>query len=453
MSRTHRRPGFTLIELLVSVALLSIVVVMVSQVFKISSDAAGRVSQQAELFSAAAAFREQVTDLLTKIEPGLLIIESPPPTTVRAEVSGGDAIFRLRHDRLVFIATGGPGEFESVTDPTRGAPNVPNLTPSASAQALIYVGPAVTTLNNAGNPMNDNVFLSDATIAASEWAISRRAILLGVEEGTGVKQVGALPGGANLTNWWGVWSNAAFTIADFPVGNNLALPDAYRLGFTDVISDANTPANAQTLISQLAPVNLLNVPNNPLWSMSFASNAFARTGDPTDSTIFDHYTRDGINFLAHVADLRIEWTDGRRIDPANGDLRTRWFGLKPDPNSNPAAVQYRSHMRSVVASGTHNPNLNNPDSPAGETAAFSGIEWSPGGNVRYRAIWRTDTWQFRPKALRFTFRVYDRLDRFSRVTTVDLNEDGTPDDLDGDNKPDAIRRYGQEFSIVVPLPG
>ncbi len=450
----HRRFGFTLIELLVSVALLSIVVVMVSQVFKISTDAAGRVSQQAELFSAAAAFREQVTDLLSKIEPGLLIIESPLPTAKRAEVPDGDTRFRLRHDRLVFIASGGPGEFESVTDPTRGAPNVPNLTPSASPQALIYVGPAITRVNNAGQPLTQAAFLGDATITASEWALSRRAILLGVEEGTGVMQVSDLPPSTALAAWWGDWAGDTLPIDSNLLLNSNALvwPPAYQRGFTDVlVSGTSAPANAQTLISLIAAVNLLNAPDNLLWSMSFAPNAFTRIGTPTP-TALNHYTRDGFNFLSHVADLRIEWTDGRRIDPANGDLRTRWFGLKPDPGSNPASVQYRSHMRSVVVPGTDNPNPNNPDSPAGETAAFSGIEWSPGGNSRYRAIWRTDTWQFRPKALRFTFRVYDRLDRFSQVTTVDLDEDGTPDDLDGDSKPDAIRRYGQEFSVVVPLP-
>ncbi|MEE8169176.1 MAG: hypothetical protein V3T70_01385, partial [Phycisphaerae bacterium] len=64
----------------------------------------------------------------------------------------------------------------------------------------------------------------------------------------------------------------------------------------------------------------------------------------------------------------------------------------------------------------------------------------------YRAVWTPNTWVFRPKALRFTFRVYDSADRI--VNEVQVNQ------APWSNNPPLVpaKRYGQEFSFVVEVP-
>jgi hypothetical protein len=85
------------------------------------------------------------------------------------------------------------------------------------------------------------------------------------------------------------------------------------------------------------------------------------------------------------------------------------------------------------------------------------IEWAKTGNdspdvqAAYRAVWRADTWQYRPKALRFTYRIFDAQNRLKQITSIDLNDDGKPD-TDPSGRAYSMARYGQEFSIVVPIP-
>jgi len=91
-----------------------------------------------------------------------------------------------------------------------------------------------------------------------------------------------------------------------------------------------------------------------------------------------------------------------------------------------------------------------------ELDAYARIEWSALGNASspdaaYRAIWRADTWDYRPKALRFTYRIYDAGNRLEQDTTVDLDEDGIYDP-DDSNARRTMQRYGRRFSIVVPVP-
>lgn len=131
-------------------------------------------------------------------------------------------------------------------------------------------------------------------------------------------------------------------------------------------------------------------------------------------------------------------------------------------------------MRAVAdPSNPSNPNLSNPDNSSAESAAFrpvlpdagfpietsstsTGItpdasSVAPDVDAGYRAVWRIDNWQYRPKALRFTYRLYDAGLRLSADTTVDLNENGIADPDFAPSKA-IVKRLGQEFSIVVALP-
>lgn len=469
-TRTHRasrlpgRRAFTLIELMVSIALLVAVILMVSQIFSITSEAAGITTAQSEVFSAAAAFREHMTKLLSKIEPGLLIIESPPLTAARFETPGGERFYRQRHDRIVFVASGGLGEFQSTTDPTRGMP-VPmgtlneNSTPATSSQALILVGPGITRLYG-GLPI-ENTFLGDATVPASEWILAQRTILLGIDP-----QSSDFPNGPFVANTPTI--DAAFLVD----GANQVRP--LHQSFRDVDFDAVRPvnyvagpaANAATLIGRLAGVGVTTGNPTPaasvfspllwgLWQMNYTPP----TASGANVNLPDHYSRNGFNFLEHVADFRIEWTDGRAINAGGQfgnpvDIRTRWFGLRPDPDATPSAggvdtLPQRSALRANFPASTTLAEAAVFGIPGG---AGSRVEaWSTGANARYRAVWRNDTWEFRPKALRFTFRVYDSHNRLARQSPLDLDEDGIDDDSENASLPSVVKRYGQEFSIVIPL--
>ena len=96
--RSSGASGFTLIELLVTVALLSAVVLIVSQIFRISTEAAGRTAAQSEVFTAAASFREYVTRLVSKADT-FLMIDSPRPTALRREAQGGEMILARRRQK------------------------------------------------------------------------------------------------------------------------------------------------------------------------------------------------------------------------------------------------------------------------------------------------------------------------------------------------------------------
>jgi len=444
------RAGFTLAELMVAVALLAAVLLMVSQIFTISSEAAGRVNAQAEVFTASAALREQMTSDLGRIISGFLAIECPPPTDVRVETPGGTRVLRLRHDRLVFLAGGSSGQYQSFTDPTRAYPTYEDLSPASSASALIYYGPGVTRTDNAGNPLSEAAFLSDQSIPASDWALSRRAILL-------LNQRPAMPvpaptNSAAIADWLGLMpdmtSGAFGSPFDDMLDGSAGLLDVYRLGMMDAVSSdvaLGRTADPQTIVDIInaigSPNPLLSATSSPirgLWEMNWCPPTISQR----DPSAADYFTRSGFTFDRGLVDFRIEWTDGRRVNPPT-DQRTRWFGLYPDPNTTPNNLGYLPYARRLLANSAENPAL--------ESAVFGGIELAPfGANARYRAVWRAGNWQYRPKALRFTYRIYDRALRLSETVKTDLNENGQTDDTEGG--PDLLRRYGQEFSIVLPLP-
>lgn len=459
-------------ELMVSIALLVMTVLAVGEVFNISSETTSRTVAHADALQASATLQRRLSDQLGKIRPGLLIIESPPPTDARAETPGGPAVSRIRQDRLVFIASGEPGEFQSFTDPTQGAPLDPTREPASSPEVLVYFGPGIPLAKD--NPLVEQPFdNASVQLPASEWVFAHRAILLLTDDPV---HVGWTPptlsdvftGGANMINGGSLYAG-------------------YRSASMDAVvsSSATLRATGDSLVHLIqgrSTALVFSEPSllAPLWEPNVTPTAASLAPlPPTERP--DYHVRTGFTFQPRLADFRIEWTDGRRIDPygADGDantgdenLGTRWFGLRPDPANlpdpnNPGTVTYVPVMRQNVYQYSMGDHANEyADSTAEEIEAFdpldltngdtTQIEWAypstglPDVNARYRAIWRSDTWQYRPKALRFTYRIYDEGDRLRQATWVDLDEDGIRDPEDA--APAMATRFGVEFSIVVPLP-
>ncbi|MFQ5429028.1 MAG: hypothetical protein ACE5E1_01855 [Phycisphaerae bacterium] len=462
--------AFTLLEMVVTVALLLVVVATLAEIFAISSDTTARTAAHVEVLSAGNAVRDTLTDQLHKMAPNLLIIESPAPTSPRSEVPGGPRLFRQRHDRLVFLAQGDVDEYQSFTDPTRGDPVTdPKRLTARSSQALVYFGPGIPitrkTIPLRAQPLADDADPLSLALTASEWVFLHRSILLMTDRDPNTDPTWIPPRLDPLTG-----SGAMF--------NGGPLFDDFRRGTMDTIYSlpadthvASVAGIANLILGKSLSGDLLS--NSPsiaaLWEPSLA----ARSVSLNNPSNLDYYTRSGFTFLPHLADFRIEWTDGRRIDPLgpdgdpntpDGDTRTRWFGLRPDPNFTvtggfldqiPSGGQQLNYVavrrQDVIDYG----NGVFADSTQEEIDVFRDkIEWSspagPAEDANYRAIWRADTWRFRPKALRFTYRVYDAARRLKNDVEIDLDEDGRPDP-DGSQTPRVVARYGRQFSIVVAL--
>jgi prepilin-type N-terminal cleavage/methylation domain-containing protein len=459
MTRTLReRRGFTLIELLVSMALLIVLMVSISEVFTISSDSATRIAADAEVLAASASFRETISDQVSKMTDGLLVIDCPAPTEPRAEIREGSRFLRLRHDRLVFMTHGDIGEYQSFTDPTRGDPTNVDRQTAGSAEALVYFGPGIPLTRRSMPAQNILSGLDDPVLTASEWVFLHRSILLMLETNADTEP--------------------SWTPPDMDVLATMLSGGSLDPGFLDgtmdaVISDTTRRANAQTIagiILRKPFSDLLSATPSiaALWEPSLAP----RSVTVANAASLDYYTRGGSNFIPRLADLRIEWTDGRRIDPlgpdgiagsGDEDTRTRWFGLRPDPQfdvsnavlNNIATTQIPNvavRRQDVASYG----GGRFADSTQEEVDAFRDrIEWDTATgsapNTAYRAIWRGDTWQYRPKALRFTYRIYDGGNRLKQGVEVDLDEDGDPDP-DGTGASRLFTRFGRRFSVVVMLP-
>ena len=471
-----RRRAFTLLEISVSIGLLLIAMVTVAGILHLSSEAAGRTAAHARVLEASTALQHELTDKLNRIVPGLLIIESPPPTLARADVREGPKYYRLRRDRLVFIASyAGEGAFESFTDPTRGTPANPNFAPSSSSDALMYFGPGIPVIGDgspAGSRRDIEYGSDDPTLAASEWMFLHRAVLF-------LQTDPPAPG------WFPPDVSIFTSVGGMLDGGDLS-SSAALLPFFDNRMDAVVPdpsgisPNGSALIAYInnrvafpgAFAGLFHGASPPaaaLWQPSLAPVTVSYS-DPAN---VDYFNRSGSNFSTRLADFSIEWTDGGRVDPlgpdntpASGDedFRTRWFGLAPDVTdtpdlASPDSLQFQARLRGAsTVNNPSNPNPANPDNEPFATSAFQNrIEWSPIGvttdtDARYRAVWIGNDYElFRPKALRFTYRIFDANNRLSDETTLDLNDDGIPDP-DASSTPFLVRRWGLEFSIVVPLP-
>jgi hypothetical protein len=431
--------------------LLAAIIFAVSQIFTISSDAANRTNAHSEIIEAAAAIHQQLTADLSKIAAptglGLLIIESPTPTLARVETTSGPRYFRLRQDRLVFVASGNANEYQSFTHRWAASYVGEDRAPPAGSQALLYFGPGIP-VSREGTPLpfDDNV----VALAASQWSFVRRAIVL----------LNQIPPDTDAT-----WT--PLTMASFNTGmltNGPIDPGFYNNTYDAIVSGGGLNADANTLLTLIAgKVFPSNINSNPIASV-WQPNLSPITASLRDPLAADYYTKSAFTFQPRLADFRIEWTDGRRVDPVNGNFNTRWFGLAPDPTqtvdfTNPDSLKFQARMRGVAsAANPSNPNaIANPDNPPTETADFAHIEWSPTGvtsdpNAQYRAIWRgADYDNYKPRALRFTFRLYDAGNRLKfNNSTLDLNEDGVAD-VSGARTVTAAR-YGQEFSFVIQLP-
>lgn len=474
-TRAQRR-AFTLLEVSVSIGLLLIAMVTVAGILHMSSEAAGRTAAHARVLEASTALQHELGHKLNRIVPGLLIIESPPPTLARADVPEGPKYYRLRRDRLVFIASyAGEGAFESFTDPTRGTPANPTLAPSSSSDALMYIGPGIPVVGDgtpAGTRRDIEYGSDDPTLTASEWMFLHRAILF-------LQTDPPVPGWVPPD--MSIFTSVGGMLDGGDLSSSAALLPLFDNRMDAVVPDPSGIApNGSALIGYItgrvalpgAFAGLFHGANPPaaaLWQPSLAP-ASVSYSDPAN---VDYFNRSGSNFSTKLADFTIEWTDGGRVDPlgpdnapstGDEDFRTRWFGLAPDINdtpdlASPNSLRFQARLRGAAnAVNPSNPNSANPDNEPFATSAFQNrIEWSqtgvtPDTDARYRAVWVGNDYElFRPKALRFTYRLFDANNRLSENTPIDLNDDGVPDP-DAASTPYLVRRWGLKFSIVVPLP-
>jgi hypothetical protein len=437
--------------LLVSMGVLIVAIFALASVFDMSSETTGRTVAHAEVLEASAAVQQRVTDQLSKIEPGLLIIDSPAPTSARSEISGSQQIFRLRHDRLVFVAMGASNGFQSFTDPIRGTPADPTKEPASSREALIYLGPGIPLSDTL--PLQERPFDDSTTIrlTAAEWVFAHRAILLLTDNpnhaGWSPPDMTGLVGGGGLMN--------GGTLA-------AALPDIRSGKMDAIVSSAAYRANGQAIIDAMNAKTAADLVSPTATFAGLWDPNLTPTSASLNSADGDYYTHSGFMLQPRLADFRIEWTDGR--DNAGApDYGVRWFGLRPDwvaplptdgsGNVQADLIQYRAMCRFNYTSSSPVTQQDQNERDAFQTK----IEWAtvsngnPDAQAAYRAVWRADTWQYRPKALRFTYRIYDAQSRLKQMTSIDLNDDGKPD-TDPSGKAYSVARYGQEFSIVVPIP-
>lgn len=445
-ARDLARRGFTMVELMVAIGILLAAILAVSRIFTISSDVTSRTAAHAELIEAAAGVRERLAAELARLAPdSLLVIDSPRPTLARADIPNDRRLFRLRHDRVVFV-TNSPtlSTYQSHTHRWAATPTIPDRSPPTSGQSIAYFGPTIAV-------QADGVEISfedDPTaLAASQWTYGHRNTLFFTE----------IPPNTDPA-WTPMTTNAFETML---TGSPLAA--TLREGETDVLIDSDPASIEGSYVARFSDfirnqsfVDLLSpTPGiRALWEPHLTPTTFSLV----DAADRDFYTRLGGALRHGMADVRIEWTDGRRVNPddpnpANRNFNTRWFGLFPDGTQDVDLAQpdnvtyYASRRQNAIG-----------DTTVSENQTFANqIEWSAfanGANVNaaYRAIWRADTWAFRPKAIRVTMRLYDALNRLEDTSTIDLDEDGDPDPDGTALPPFVVTRYGIEHSFVLPVP-
>lgn len=427
--------AFTLIELLVSLAVMILAMFAIAQIFDISSNTTGRTVAHADVIDASDAVQGKLKTELDRIKPGLLIIESPAPTLARSEIKGAPRYFRQRHDRLVFIGSSAAGNaaYQSATDPTMASPDDPTLQVASSSEALLYVGPGIPLADVP--PYNERSFADEAIrLTANEWVLAHRAILL-------------LAADPEPTDTWSP-PDMDVILGGGGMLNGGPLYGPYRNASMDAVVSSATSAATGDAIVQAVLGRDFTIDLNAL----FEPNAAPTTAGLASEASNDFYRRTAFTLQPRLADFRIEWTDGV-IDPGLPHYGTRWFGLRPywdSPMGDPDTIQYIPMARREVLSATI------PSPEETQRLAFDDIEMYEPGNAgpsdiaAYRAVWTLDNWEYRPKALRFTYRIYDATNRLKNSAEVDLDGDGDPDP-DGPGSAN-VERWGQEFSFVVPVP-
>ncbi|GJQ26771.1 MAG: hypothetical protein HBSAPP02_18030 [Phycisphaerae bacterium] len=445
-ARRRGRRGFTLVELMVALGILLAAILAVSRIFSISSDVTSRTAAHAELLEAAAGVRERLAAELARLAPdSLLIIDSPRPTLARGDVPNDRRLFRMRHDRLVFVThSANQSAYQSQTHRWAVTPATVDRSPPTSGQAIVYFGPTLAVQADG----LEYSFEDDATaLAASQWIYGHRNTLFFSE----------IPPNTDPT-WTPMTTNAFEAMLS---GGPLA--PTLRDGRTDVLLDSDPASIEGSYVERFSEfirnktfADILSAAPSirALWEPHLAPTTFSLA----DTADRDFYTRLGSILRHGMADVRIEWTDGRRVNPndpnpANRNFNTRWFGLFPDGTQNVDLTQpdnltfYASRRQNALGDTTPSENQTFADQ----------IEWAPFANAAhvdaaYRAIWRADTWSFRPKAIRVTMRLYDGTNRLKDTSTIDLDEDGDPDPDGNILPPYVVTRYGIEHSFVLPVP-
>lgn len=448
----RRGRGFTLIEALVAIALLLAVMLAIARVFEMTSLASGRTIGQSETVEAAAAFEQAVRTQIARIKAdspdSLLVIESPTPLTDMPETLQGAPVFSVRHDRLVFIAQHDqPEGFRSLTD--RWIPsNNPPIGPGAgqdrqafsSPEALIYFGP--------GDP--DGRGLLNTPV--KDWILSQRIVLLGARR--------PAPATPRFTSFCG-----DVPPVQYPLFPGLSVYSSLLNCGVDAVEETS-----DELVTRIAfnPIN-----SSPgLWDLTVCPSSVS-VSEPTSPT---YYERAAFNLLPHVADLRIEWTDGSAVDPraaVGGGLQnpaTQWFGQNRDTVGDHGFLRPRdpagptgdvcSKREWLWAFDPVPPGPVLPDSAPtayGHPVVGTLGQIETEGVNAYRAVWNHATWAFRPKALRFTFRVYDSQNHLSDTDSYNQAPWAASPTWLNPNDPRSpggrVRRYGLEYSFVVNLPG
>lgn len=481
---THH--GFTLIELMVVMTILGLTIVAASQLFTITSDATVRTDANAQVIQRSRQINERLEDQVGKLaNESMLIINCPRPIFGVAE-NKASLRWPMRWDSLVLVTRGDNDEYESFIDRRRGSFADPMLSPATSSEAIVYFGPGLP-LTTDPNSFVTPLTLNDPQLTAQEWMFLHRSILLLLEKRDDIPNGSfdptvTIPRISDQLAAGGIFNNPT-------IGTLLGV---YRDNSIDVlVSDDNLQASAASVSDIILQKDLFadllsdNPSIAPLWQPSWAPRTVRVENNFRNAR--DHYTRSGSNFMPGLADFRIEWTDGG-VDTLGADLNpgpdingdgirdgtgdeggTRWFGLRESPG-----LPADSNMTDAVIDNVTNrlnptplPNVaimrSNPVLFPEGADAYQAVEWSEldsniGINAAYRAIWRGDTWDLRPKALRFTYRLYDDGNRLKQNTPIDLDRDGDfdPDDNGFPFQPDVTRRelvrFGREFSVVVKLP-
>lgn len=487
ISHPHRRTAFTLIEALVATALLVATMAVVSQVFSLASNASNRTLAHAEVIEAAQNFEQSVRESLASLKPGFLLIECPEP--IHAQFTGRDIPTQepprggfgpsFRHDRLVFIASGGPTRFESATDlnvpaPTNALNNATTGTGRmfSAADALVFFGPSQPDGRILARQGGAGL---DTTLTGKDWIMARRTILLGgpnaaVQMRSYYDATGANAPGINVPFLYPL-PGASFNATTGTFG--------IRQATLDVVTDT-----ADSLLQRISALGTSPTTAEGLWDLSVCPSIVSATVSSDSPT---YYRRAAFSLQPRIADLRIDWADGSVIDPVDGrampfdpyqpvDGGLQWFGAPWDSSESYLyTAAYRGitlPSRNQIQSGDVCPKWRWLNTFAGaannvvpQDTAYYGVAFNtPGSPEResisnvsgnfttYRAAWFPHTWHLRPRSLRFTFRVYDSQDRLTNVETLLASppplSNGSPVPL----VTHQIQRYGLTFSFVVNVP-
>ena len=379
--------GFTLVELMVSMAVLVIAMVAVGYIFSAVSKTSGLTTADIELTDAADVLRRTMQADLNAMAPGFLMVLAYPPVADRRDLPDEPPIPQRRDSLLTFLAVGAPGQFQSFWNPT-----------VTSSEALVTYGPGLTE-----DPASGDLALPSYLF---DSVLSRRAILL-VEE--------TLTGTPELDKQWGHGQGA--TDPDYLPPDRLGaepwddkntfnkLHYSLRSSLVDVIQQRSY----QSVILRLRRLLTEGGSSVAFWHTSYAPPAL-----PADAPLDDR-GRCCFTLVPHAADFIVEWTDGSVADPRPGtyDSRLQWFGLGRDidgdglirsavvlPGS--SDVISRQQWSMDLMNPPRNIELISNESDPPEPG------WSsPAEIMGYWAMWTEQTWQYRPKALRVTVRLYD----------------------------------------------